>query len=538
MNEIKSNPRVSRESAAAPSPETLAQAQALIAEALDHFAGRRVVDAENCLHQALNQAPDHPDALHLLGLAAKQRGNDDQAIDLIEQALDLVPQNPVFLSNLANILLDAGEVEAAIDHYRRALDAEPSYADAHFNLGIALERRGQTEDAITSYRKTLELDADFVAAIHNLGSALESLGRVEEALTEYRKAVSKSPEYARAYYRIASASNAELDENELSKMEDLLPTVEPTSDSAIHLHFGLARAYNNSGRIDAAFRQWVLGNRAKRATLDYDIQNITRFHERIAETFSQEFLHERHGEGDDSDVPIFVVGMPRSGTTLVEQILASHPNVAAAGELPYLRDISRGLAAPSREKEFPENVSSLPEGEFKNLASDYIGRLRDWAPAAPHIIDKMPGNFLYVGLIKLMLPNSRIIHCVRDPMATCFSCYTHLFNSPQRFTYDLVELGIYYSSYRRLMAHWHRVAPERIFDLHYEDLVDEQEAEPRELLEFCYLDWNDSCLAFHKTNRAVRTASALQVRKPLYKSALDEWRRYQGHLSPLLEALN
>lgn len=520
------------------SPESLTQAQSNITKALDHFADRRLAEAESCLHEALKQIPNHPDALHLLGLASKQRGKDDEAVRWIRRALEQIPEHPVFLSNLANILLDGGDVDAAINHYRNAISADPQYADAHFNLGIALERSGQTDDAIDSYRRTLELDADRVAALHNLGSALESLGRVSEALVEYRMAVAKSPDYARAYYRIATLSNTAIDQSVLRTMENLLSTAEPNSDAAIHLHFGLARAYANMGLSGDAFRQWELGNKAKRATYAYDVRDIQRFHGRIAKTFSSEMLKERERQGNDSDVPIFVVGMPRSGTTLVEQILASHPKVAAAGELSYLRDISRKLSAPMDDQKFPEVMNSLGGCELQILASEYLGRLHVWAPASPHIVDKMPGNFLYIGLIKLMFPKSKIIHCVRDPVATCFSCYTQLFNAPQRFTYDLTDLGLYHSSYRQLMRHWHRVAPGNILDLRYEDMVDNQEAETRSLLKFCNLDWDDSCLGFHKTDRAVRTASALQVRQPIYKDSLSGWRKYREYLGPLLAALD
>tara|TARA_Y100001960_G_scaffold317026_1_gene384794 strand:- start:7486 stop:9057 length:1572 start_codon:yes stop_codon:yes gene_type:complete len=519
-------------------PESFEQARSNITNALDHFANKRVFDAEVCLHKALEQAPNHPDALHLLGLAAKQRGNNDEAIHWIQRALEEIPDQPIFLNNLANILLDGSDIEAAINHYRHAISVDPDYADAHFNLGIAFAQRGQTQDAIASYRQTLALDGDRLAALHNLGGALESLGCVAEALVEYRTAVAKSPSYARAYYRIATLSNTAIDQSELRAMENLLSTVAPNSDDAIHLHFGLARAYANIGRPDDAFRQWEMGNKAKRATYVYDVRDAQHFHERIAKAFSSELLNELEHRGSDSDVPIFVVGMPRSGTTLVEQILASHPKVAAAGELSYLRDISRKLSAPMTDMKFPEIINSLGARDFRTFASEYLGKLCNWAPTMPHIVDKMPGNFLYIGLIKLMFPKSKIIHCVRDPVATCFSCYTQLFNSPQRFAYDLTDLGLYHSSYRHLMRHWHQITPGSIFNLKYEDMVDDQEAETRSLLKFCNLDWDDSCLQFHKTDRAVRTASALQVRQPIYKESLSSWHKYKVHLDPLFAALD
>ena len=535
MNEFERSHRSSLEEVGAPSSEALTKVQCCISEALAHFAGGRVTTAENCLSTALRLVPEHPEVLHLLGLAAKQRGDNSQAAGLIKRALERIPHHPVFHSNLGNVLLDVGEIDTAICHYRQAIQTEPAYVDAHFNLGIALERQGKTQEAIVSYRQTLQLDPEYVEARLNLGAALESLGLIAEALVEYRRVIDKSPKYARAYYRIASASHGELDRVELQAMEGLLSKADPASDAAIHLHFGLARAYADIGREDDAFAHWESGNKAKRATYSYDVAESTQFHRRIADAFTPELLNAKARQSHDDDTPIFVVGMPRSGTTLVEQILASHPQVSGAGELTFLRDISRNLAVHSDT--YPEIVHALSGIDFRLAADDYLGKLCARVPGVSRIVDKLPGNFLYIGMIKLMLPNARIVHCVRNPVATCFSCYTQLFNAPQRFTYDLTELGTFYSSYRGLMAHWQRVLPGHVFDLQYEELVGDQEAVTRRLLEFCDLEWNDSCLQFHETERPVRTASAAQVRQPMYKGALMGWRHYENHLGPLLDAL-
>ena len=527
----------STEDVGGPSPEALAQAQSLISEAIAHFANGQTGAADGCLNNALSLVPEHPEVLHLLGLAAKQQGAHLKAVGLIERALDRIPHHPIFHNNLGNILLDAGESKAAIDHYRQAIKFEPTYVDAHFNQGVALERQGLAQEAVASYRQTLTLNPEYVEARHNLGVALESLGHVEDALAEYRRALATSPDYARAYYRIASAAPGKLEEAERQAMEVLLSKLDSAGDAAIHLHFGLGAAYAEAGRSDDAYTHWESGNRKKRTTFNYDVADSTQFHQRIADQFTPEFFDTRVGDGHDDDTPIFIIGMPRSGTTLVEQILASHSQVSGAGELTVLRDIIRRMANDPDAGAYPEFVRTLGENHLRSAALEYLSELRTRAPSASRVVDKMPGNFLYAGMIKLMLPNARIIHCVRDAAATCFSCYTQLFNSPQRFTYDLAELGTYYSSYRRLMAHWHRVLPGQIFDLHYEDLVEDQEALTRRLLEFCGLEWDESCLMFHETQRPVRTASATQVRQPIYRSAVTGWRNYEERLAPLLEAL-
>ena len=537
MNEREVNHGSSAEEVGGPSPKALAQVQSQISEALAHFAGGRISATERCLNKAQSLVPNHPEVLHLLGLAAKQQGDHLKAVELIERALDRLPGHPVFHNNLGNILLDAGESEAAIDHYRQAIDSEPAYVDAQFNLGVALERQGKAQEAIACYRATLILNPGYVEASHNLGVTLESLGHVEDAVAEYRKAIAASPDYARAYYRIASAAPEMLDEAERQAMEVLQSNLDPAGDAAIHLHFGLARAYAEGGRSNDAFTQWERGNRKKRATFSYDVADSTQFHKRIMDQFTPELFDTRVGQGHDDAASIFVIGMPRSGTTLVEQILASHPQVSGAGELTVLRDIIRRTANDLDAGAYPEIVRALGKEHFRSVVLEYLRELRARAPSDLRVVDKMPGNFLYVGMIKLMLPNARIIHCVRDPVAICFSCYTQLFNSPQRFTYDLAELGTYNSSYRRLMAHWHQVLPGQIFDLHYEDLIADQEILTRRLLEFCGLEWAESCLAFHETQRPVRTASATQVRQPIYKRALTGWRNYEEHLVPLLAAL-
>ena len=537
MSEPEGNRRSSVDEVGSPLVDSLARVQSQISEALGHLTNGRIGAADHCLNEALLVEPEHPDVLHLLGVVAQQRGKHSKAVGLIERALDRMPHHPIFHNNLGNILLDAGDSNTAINHYSQAIKAEPAYVDAHFNLGVALERRGQVQEAIDSYRQTLVLNAEYREARHNLGVLLESLGDVKGALVEYRKAVAASPDYARAYYRIASAAPAFLEESECRAMEALLSKLNPASDAAIHLHFGLASAYAEVGQTDDAFAHWKMGNREKRATYAYDVAGSTQFHQRIVDQFTPELFNKQAGLTLDDDVPIFVVGMPRSGTTLVEQILASHPRVSGVGELTILRDIIRGIANNLDASGFPEFIRTLDADHLRLAALEYLRELRARAPSASRVVDKMPGNFLYIGMIRLMLPNARIIHCVRNPAATCFSCYTQLFNSPQRFTYDLTELGTYYTSYRRLMAHWHQVLPGQIFDLHYEDLVADQETLTRRLLEFCGLDWDESCLAFYETQRSVRTASATQVRQPIYKSALTGWRNYEERLGPLLNAL-
>jgi hypothetical protein len=256
--------------------------------------------------------------------------------------------------------------------------------------------------------------------------------------------------------------------------------------------------------------------------------------------FDKAFFKRLQGGGDPSDVPIFVLGMPRSGTTLTEQIIASHPQVHGAGELPYLWEIVQQQPVAGKQSHliYPENLTSLTHETLTQWGQEYFTRLRRRALEAKHITDKMPANYLALGLIPLMLPNAKIIHVKRNPGDTCVSCFTRLFNRNQDATYDLAELGQHYANYARLMQHWQRVLPAGTFiEVQYEDIVADAESEARRLIDFCSLEWNDACLAFHKNKRNVHTASASQVRQTVYASSVDRWRHYEKHLRPLLDAL-
>ena len=306
-------------------------------------------------------------------------------------------------------------------------------------------------------------------------------------------------------------------------------------DQKVELHFALAKAYNDLKRYEPAFEHLQKGNAIKRRRVSYGEALDMEFSRAIAASFTSELFETRRGAGDPSDVPVFVVGMPRSGTTLVEQILASHPSVFGAGELMYMYRLAESGHAGGN---FPFDIASLPDDALRRFGGFYAARVRALAPQAKRIVDKLPANFRLVGLIRLALPNARIIHVRRDPLDTCFSCYSKLFSQNLDFTYDLGELGRYYKAYDKLMEHWRNVLPEgAMLEVQYEDLVSDFEPQARRLIAYCGLEWDDGCLSFHKTVRPVRTASAGQVRQPVFKTSIGRWRPYREHLRPLLDAL-
>jgi hypothetical protein len=310
-------------------------------------------------------------------------------------------------------------------------------------------------------------------------------------------------------------------------------------DKRISLHYALGKAYDDLKEYDKAFPQFLEGARIKRSKLQYNADDDVARSRRITELCDKSFIEKLRGAGDPSSLPIFVLGMPRSGTTLTEQIVASHPDVFGAGELRDLMEVAQQM--PTSQKNFlsyPDNLAALSREDVSRWGSDYVARLRKRAPGAKHITDKMPANYMALGLIPLLLPNAKIIHVKRNPVDTCVSCFTRLFNRHQDATYNLTELGRHYVNYAKLMEHWRDVLPEGSFiEVQYEDIVADMEGQARRLIHFCGLEWNDACLDFHKNTRKIRTASVTQVRQPIYNSSVERWRHYEKYLDPLLKEL-
>jgi hypothetical protein len=283
---------------------------------------------------------------------------------------------------------------------------------------------------------------------------------------------------------------------------------------------------------DQAFQHFAIGNRMKRSTFPYDANATSAWMSRIAETFTAPVMKRLGGAGVASSMPIFVLGMPRSGTTLIEQIIASHPAVQGAGELPFLQTLVNGLP------DYPAGVPSLSKADMTALGQAYLDKLAPLAHGKPHVIDKMPANFLHAGMIALMLPGAKIVHCRRDPVDTCLSCYTKMFSAEQLFAYDLIELGQFHRDYQTLMAHWRKVLPaDRFIEVDYEAVVADVEGEARRLIEFIGLPWDEACVRFYQNQRVVKTASLNQVRQPIYTSSMGRWKPYAAHLKPLLDVL-
>ncbi|MGB6921358.1 MAG: sulfotransferase, partial [Methylovirgula sp.] len=411
---------------------------------------------------------------------------------------------------------------------------------AYSNRGIALYELKRLEEALVSYEKAIALKPDFADVYNNTGYVLQELGRLDEARAAFLKAIDINPMSAGAYFNLAGSKKFAPGDPHLAAMQQLAAKPEGLSETDhIQLDFALGKAYADLEDHRRSFEHLLAANARKRATISYDEKAVLALFDRIETTFTGELIAAKSCAGDPSERPIFVLGMPRSGTTLVEQILASHPMVHGAGELETFTEVVLTVRGPDgRTIPYPEFAPALDRPALTGIGARYLSAVNECAPKGERVTDKMPSNYYFAGLIHLALPNARIIHTVRNPVDTCISCFSKLFSGAHNHTYDLGELGRYYKRYERLMAHWRRVLPDaRILDVRYEDVVLNLEAEARRIISYCGLPWNDRCLAFHETDRPVRTASATQVRQPIYKRAVGRWHDYEEFLGPLLTAL-
>jgi tetratricopeptide (TPR) repeat protein len=449
-------------------------------------------------------------------------------------------------------LHEAGRLADAEIFYRQALAAQPNNANALNLLGIvahqmasvklvaAREQRAKLDEAIALYRQAIRIKPNYAEAHANLGVALEQQGKLEDAREAFEKAIEAAPARAATYRLLSAVKQFTAADPHIASMENMARGMTSLSpDEQIDLHFALEKAYRDLGDHAKSFYHLLEGNALKRKRIVYDEQAMLATFDRIRAVFTSKHMRDHEGSGYASSVPVFIVGMPRSGTTLVEQILASHPKVFGAGELNEFGNAVERLGnANAAMGHFPELVSLIPNDQLRQIGGSYVNAITALAPRAERIVDKMPMNFLFVGLIYLVLPNARIIHMRRDPVDTCLSCFSKLFTDRHLYSYDLGELGRYYRAYERLMEHWRRILPPGfMLEVQYEDLIADLEGESRRIVGHCGLEWDASCLSFYAAERPVRTASAVQVRQPIYRSSVGRWRAHTHQLGPLIEAL-
>ena len=531
-----------------------------------------LAEAEQLYRRVINTSPDFHPAYHSLGLLAYKVGKPTLAVDLITHAITLDNKIAFYHCNLCEMLRRQGRLDEAVNAGRQAIALAPDDTNTLYNLGLVQADCKDWSAAVESYQRVLELNPGHGLASNNMGAALEAMGKMDEALEAYTRAVAINPQHAEAqnnmgaiysergmldeardcfsaaikaqsdfiepYYNLSSLKTFTVNDTHLTGLKKLQGQVEHLApDAQIRYYFALGKAFEDIAEYDRAFSAYNRGNRLKFSSLTYNEARADAVLARIKTLFDSTLFETCPGSDIEDATPIFIVGIPRSGTTLIEQILASHASVYGAGELKDLHETITTAVPHTPEGRFFEHCQpGLSEFDFRAMANAYLQQIRAKSPRALYITDKMPANFFYIGFIYLMFPRARIIHAMRDPMDSCLSCFSRLFNETMDFAYNLQTLGNYYVRYRQLMQHWQRVVPaDNILEVHYEDIVADVESQTRRMLEYIDLPWDDACLAFYENKRLVKTASVAQVRQPIYSTSVARWQHFSKHLDPLMD---
>ncbi|QAU22798.1 sulfotransferase family protein [Dyella sp. M7H15-1] len=498
-------------------------------------------EAESPLRAALLKHPHGAPIHNALGVVLYGQGRMTDAAASFRQVVALMPNEAEGYANLGNALREAGVHAEAESHYRRAIALNDQFARAHFDLAGLHYTQERFAEAEQGYRRALQLKPDYLQACNNLGRSIRRQGRLDEAQDFFQAAMAIDPDSVEAYYNIASLRRFKPEDPEPARLEKLvhrLPRL--PENSRIRYWFAMGKMHEDLGRYDQAFAAYAQGNRLKYAQISPHEASKVALVENVRTVFDEPFFADHPAPAvSRGKLPIFIVGMPRSGTSLIEQILSTHPDIHGAGELPDLENFIFALAkkAGKLAEAYPGIASQLSAAELLRLGDAYTEQVWKLAPQATHISDKMMSNFVHIGMIHRMFPHARIIHAMRDPMDSCFSCYATLFAKDNLdFTYDLGTVGRYYVRYIQLMQHWKQVLPaDAMLELRYEHMVADTEGQARRLFDYLGLPWDPRCLNFHENKRIVRTASAAQVRRPVYKSSVARWKHFEAQLGPLLD---
>lgn len=519
--------------AAVSDPDLVRAAEALLAA--------RPAEAHALLQTRLAHRPNDPLALWLAGDVASRGGDNGEAERLLARCLDLAPTLTPARYARAMALTWMDRVGEALREAERLIADQPDNALYRHLRAASLLRLGEEAAAADAYAEVLAAHPDQALSWMSYGHVLKTLGRQAEAVDAYRRCLALDPRQGEAWWSLANLKTVRFDAADVAAMQAALARDDLIAPDRLQLHFALGKAHEDAGRDAEAFEHYARGAALQRARLDYDADETTAQMRRTKALMSPGFFAARARQGAPQPDPIFIVGLPRSGSTLVEQILATHSQVEGTQELHYMPALAARLAGPARrpsEGAYPDVLAAMSAAEFRAVGEEYLALAAAHRKTGrPFFIDKLPNNFAHIGLIQLALPNAKIVDVRRHPMGCCFSGFKQHFAVGQPFTYDLVDIGRYYADYVELMDHFDAVLPGRVHRIIYERLVVDVEAETRALLAHCGLPWEDACLRFHENPRAVRTASSEQVRRPIFADATDHWRRFEPWLGPLKAAL-
>jgi tetratricopeptide (TPR) repeat protein len=509
-------------------------------EAASHLLAGAFGKAEPLCRVVLKRDPLDVNAMRLLAEIGMEVGRLEDAEALLVRALQLAPDFRLARGSYANVLARRGKFEAALTELNALLAEEPDQPGYLILKANTLVRIGDHETAIAIYREVLARIPATAGVQMSLGHSLKTVGHQDQAIAAYTAARLLRDDLGDAYWSLANLKTFRFSDDDLDTMRAVAGRETTGREDYFHLAFALGKALEDRGKFEEAFTWYRRGNAIKRRLVTYSADDNHSDMTRISAYFSKDVFETRRNAGCPDRAPIFIVGLPRAGSTLLEQILASHSAVEGTQELPDIISIARRIADKKRSDDpssYPGGLTRLSDADLTALGEEYIERTRIHRTGAPFFIDKMPNNFAHIGLIRLILPNATIIDARRHPVACCFSGYKQLFAKGQNFTYNLTDIGRYYADYVGLMRHWQEVLPGHVLRVHYEDMVADTQAQVRRLLDHCGLPFEDNCLRFYENRRAVKTASSEQVRQPIFTSGLDQWENFEPWLSPLKAAL-
>ena len=511
-----------------------------LVEAVKLLRENKLGKAEGIVRKLLKKYPADVTAIRVLADIGVKVGHLKDASHLLERCLELAPDFHAARHSYALVLMRLQKPEAALHEAMKLLVLEPNNPNFMTLKASIMVRIGDHKEALEIYEKVLKNYPNQARAQMSYGHTLKTVGRLDESIEAYRKCIRLSPEVGEAYWSLANLKTFRFSDDDIGNMRKQVTAEGGDADDQAHLAFALGKALEDHAEYDESFKFYRRGNAIRRIEHRHNPQINVLEAVRQVRTLDKAFFEQRKDWGCQAPDPIFIVGLPRAGSTLLEQILASHSQVEGTSELQDIIGISRKLGEKNRKNpsgKYPEILAELSKDQFRELGEAYLETTRIQRSDTPFFIDKMPNNFRHIGLIHLILPNSKIIDARRHPMGGCFSGYKQLFANGQTFTYGLEDIGKYYRDYVKLMDHWDTVLPGRVHRVQYEEMVADTETQIRALLNYCELDFEEQCLRFYETERAVRTPSSEQVRQPIYKESTEQWRNFEAHLGPLKEAL-
>jgi len=504
---------------------------------LNYFKAQDYISAEVKAKKLIKKFPNFQAVYNLLGLCLQSQKKFLEAIKYYKIAIQNNPNFFVAINNLGLTYHNMYDLKNAQHYYERAIEINPKFTHPISNLGNVKKELNNYEEAIKCYKLALSIDNKLFIVLHNLGMAYQALGKFEESKKYFESVLKINPKFTRADRSLSMSLKYDINNPHLKIIENKIKDQSLNNFQKIELYFSLGKAYEDIKNYKKSFENYKLGNKIKRDAIKYQINDDVKLFENIKNSFSNINFQNLENVGNKSNKMIFILGMPRSGTTLVEQIIANHKNVYGAGELRDLTQIIKENFLVNDKIKFPEKFNIKDQNFFSNMGTKYLENLDRYNTNKNYITDKAPLNFKWIGLIKLILPKSKIIHCTRDPKDTCLSLFKNFFEGELNFSYNLEEAGKYYKLYQNLMEFWKQLLPDFIYDISYEKLVENQESESRKLLDFCNLDWDKNCLTFYKNKRGIVTASFAQARKPIYKNSVNSWQNYKNELLPMFKIL-